>query len=45
MARAVEESDSKVFPKDPLDKKLILSNIRDFAPEGLKLGVEKVFNS
>ena len=42
MAKIVEESESKVYPKDPLDKKLLLSSIRDFAPEGLKLGVEKV---
>lgn len=42
MAKIVEESESKVFPKDPLDKKLLLSSIRDYAPDGLKLGVEKV---
>lgn len=42
MAKIVEESESKVFPKDPLDKRLLLSSIRDYAPDGLKLGVEKV---
>ena len=42
MASIVVESESKVFPKDPLDKKLLLSSIRDFAPEGIGLGVEKV---
>lgn len=42
MVKILEESDSKVFPKDPLDKKLLLSSIRDFCPDGLKLGVEKV---
>ena len=41
MAKPIEESESKVFPKDPLDKKLLLSSIRDFAPEGIQLGVEK----
>ena len=42
MVQIVEESESKVFPKDPLDKKWLLSSIRDFAPEGIGLGVEKV---
>jgi len=42
MAKIVEESDTKVFPKDPLDKKLLLSSIRDFSPDGVKLGGEKV---
>lgn len=42
MANIILESESKVFPKDPLDKKLLLSSIRDFVPDGVKLGVEKV---
>jgi len=42
MAKIIEDSESKVFPKDPLDKKLLLSSIRDFCPDGLSLGVEKV---
>ena len=42
MVKVIEESESKVFPKDPLDKRLLLSSMRDFAPEGLGLGVEKV---
>ena len=41
MAKIVEE-ETKVFPKDPIDKRLLLSSIRDFAPDGIKLGVEKV---
>lgn len=42
MVKIIEESESKVFPKDPLDKKLLLSSMRDFCPDGLKLGVEKL---
>lgn len=45
MASVVKsDGESKSFPKDPLDKKLILSSMRDFAPDGLILGVEKMGN-
>lgn len=45
MASVVKSNgDDKSFPRDPLDKKLILSSIRDFAPEGVELGVERMGN-
>ena len=45
MASIVEDTgDNKKFPKDPLDKRLICSSIRDFKPEGVKLGGEKMSN-
>lgn len=45
MAEIVADTGSdKKFPKDPIDKKLLLSSIRDFAPEGLGLGVERFGN-
>ena len=34
--------EKKVYPKDPMDKKLLLSTIKKYSPEGLHLGVEKV---
>lgn len=34
--------EKRVFPKDPMDKKLLLSTIKKYSPEGLHLGVEKV---
>ena len=39
-----DDSEKKVFPKDPLDKKLIVSSIRDFCPDGVELGVERMSN-
>ena len=41
MAKPIEES-SQVFPKDPMDKKLLLASIKKYKPEGMHLGVEKV---
>lgn len=41
MAKPLEES-NQVFPKDPMDKKLLLASIKKYKPEGMKLGVEKV---
>lgn len=41
MAKIIENNNEK-FPQVPLDKNLLLTSIRDFKPEGVKLGVEKV---
>ena len=41
MANVIVE-EKKTFPKDPMDKKLLLSTIKKYAPKGLHLGVEKV---
>lgn len=41
MAKIIERV-TKKFPQEPLDKNLLLTSIRDFKPEGVKLGVEKV---
>lgn len=38
------DGDDKTFPRDPLDKKLFLSSIRDFEPDGVKTGVERMGN-
>ena len=32
----------KVFPKDPMDKKLLLASIKKYKPEGMALGCESV---
>ena len=41
MPKIVEE-EKKVFPKEPIDKDLLLGSIRDFQPNGVVMGVEKV---
>lgn len=41
MAKIVE-TENKVFPKDPMDKKLLFASIKRFKPEGVRLGGEKV---
>lgn len=38
----IEETEKKVFPKEPVDKDLLLGSLRDFAKDGVELGVEKV---
>lgn len=46
MVRIIESSsgdgENKVFPKEPIDKNLLLSSLREFKPEGVVMGVEKV---
>ena len=43
MAQIIEESnDKKVFPKEPVDKELLLGSLRDYAKDGVAMGVEKV---
>lgn len=43
MVEIVEENDSStVFPKEPIDKDLLLSSLRDYNKDGVVLGVEKV---
>ena len=45
MAKIVEQNtENKVFPKEPIDKNLLLSSLREFAPDGVGMGVEKVLN-
>lgn len=39
-----EKSSKKVFPKEPCDKKLLLGSIKDYQPDGVVLGTEKVIN-
>lgn len=42
MASILEEESKKVFPKDPMDKKLLLASIKKYKPEGMELGCERV---
>ena len=43
MVTIVEDKKSdKKFPKEPMDKELLLSSLRDYAKDGAILGVEKV---
>lgn len=43
MAEILEEVTTKTqYPKDPLDKRLLLASIRKYYPDGLELGVERV---
>jgi len=37
-----ENGSSTVFPKEPIDKDLLLSSLRDYNKDGVVLGVEKV---
>ena len=37
----LEEETQKVFPKEPMDKELLLSSLRDYAEDGVLMGVEK----
>lgn len=37
-----EEAGTTVFPKEPMDKELLLSSLRDYAKKGVIIGVEKV---
>lgn len=41
MAELMKE-EKKVFPKEPMDKELLLSSLRDYNVDGVPLGVEKV---
>ena len=36
------EGQGKLFPKEPIDKELLLSSLRDYKKDGVVLGVEKV---
>ena len=36
------EGEGKLFPKEPIDKELLLSSLRDYAKDGAILGVEKM---
>lgn len=36
------EEEKKVFPKEPVDKELLLGSLRDFAKDGVEIGVEKM---
>ena len=45
MAKIVElnnDGESKVFPKEPIDKTLLLSSLREFKEDGVVLGVSKI---
>ena len=42
MAELVQEDSKKKFPKEPVDKELLLSSLRDYEKDGVILGVEKV---
>lgn len=42
MAQFIEQEETKVFPKEPCDKHLILQSIKKHQPEGVEMGVEKV---
>ena len=42
MAEIIKDEGSQVFPKEPMDKELLLSSLRDFKKDGVVLGVEKV---
>lgn len=43
MATIIEDDgNGKEFPKEPIDKDLLLGSIRDFQPKGVIMGVEKV---
>lgn len=42
MASILEDESKKVFPKDPMDKKLLLASIKKYKPEGVELGCERV---
>jgi hypothetical protein len=37
-----EKSENKLFPREPLDKRLLLGSLKDFQKDGVVLGVEKV---
>lgn len=38
----IDEGGDKKFPKEPVDKELLLSSLRDYAKDGVPIGVEKV---
>jgi len=38
----LEQEEKKVFPKEPVDKELLLGSLRDYAKDGVVMGVEKV---
>ena len=42
MAKFVEEKGDKKFPNSIISKTPFLSSVRDYCPEGVKLGVERV---
>ena len=42
MASILQEENQKVFAKEPMDKELLLSSLRDFCEDGTMIGVEKV---
>lgn len=45
MAKIVElnsDGESKLFPKEPIDKTLLLSSLREFKEDGVVLGVNKI---
>lgn len=42
MVKIVEEQTTKLFPKEPVDKELLLGSLRDYAKDGVIMGVEKV---
>lgn len=42
MAQVIEQEETKVFPKEPCDKHLILQSIKKHQPDGVEMGVEKV---
>lgn len=44
MAELVQEETDKKFPKEPMDKELLLSSLRDYNKDGVILGVEKVID-
>lgn len=37
-----DEKSTEKFPREPCDKKLLLGSLRDYAPEGAEMGVDKL---
>ena len=42
MVQISEDAGTQVFPKEPVDKELLLGSLRDYAKNGVVMGVEKV---
>lgn len=42
MVQLIEDNEKKVYPKEPLDKSLILNSIKSFQPDGVIMGTEKM---
>ena len=42
MVEILKDEGTKKFPKEPMDKDLLLSSLRDYKKDGTEIGVEKV---